>query len=81
MKLNETCQFCGKLIHGGKFKNFITCRVCKAKACHNCSKDELCLNHYNELNFDQKQKIKSNLNHFFVFGLVIPFFSGWNYNF
>jgi len=74
MKLYDNCKFCGKQIHGGKYKNFITCKVCKEKACRNCSKDELCLTHYNELNFDQKQKIKSNLNRFYVFGIVIPIF-------
>ena len=72
MILNKTCQFCGRPLQGGKFKNYITCKVCKVKACKSCSKYDLCLKHYNELSDDQKQKIKTNFSRFFVFGIAFP---------
>lgn len=72
MILSKTCQFCGRQLQGGKFKNYITCKICKAKACKSCSKYDFCLKHYNELSYDQKQKIKTNFSRFIVFGIVIP---------
>lgn len=72
MNLSNTCPSCGKYLHGGKRRNYITCYACKIKFCKSCSKLSFCLEHYNELTDDQKKKIKSNNTLFIVFGVVIP---------
>ncbi len=72
MSESDTCPSCGKPLYDGKYRNFITCYVCKVKFCKSCSKNSFCLEHYNELTDVQKKKIKSNKIFFIVFGFVLP---------
>jgi len=72
MNSSNICPLCGKRLHGGKFKNYIKCYVCRIKVCNSCSKYGFCLEHYNELSNSQKERIKSNNTSYIVFVVIFP---------